>query len=297
MGYMHIDNLYKDTTILTDFKECYAMEKIHGTSAHVRYRDTCQFSDGSNMNFFSGGQKMATFLGCFNQEALLEAFKALGHSDVTVYGEAYGGNMQGMAHTYGNVAKFIAFDVMIKKDDREIWLDVPSAEKVCQALGLEFVHYTRIPCTIEAMDAERDADSVQAVRNGVGPGKIREGVVLRPTIEVMRNNDHRIMAKHKRAEFRETKTEKEVNPEKVAAKMGAAAAAIEWATETRLEHVLDKLVAEGEALDMPLTPKVLSAMVSDVKRESDGLLAWTDDIGKAIATEARRMYHAKIRKV
>ena len=30
MGYMHIDNLYKDQRIL-QFKECYALEKIHGT--------------------------------------------------------------------------------------------------------------------------------------------------------------------------------------------------------------------------------------------------------------------------
>ncbi len=29
MGYMHIDNLYKDQTILM-FRECYALEKIHG---------------------------------------------------------------------------------------------------------------------------------------------------------------------------------------------------------------------------------------------------------------------------
>ena len=27
MGYLHIDNLYKNTTIL-NFKECYALEKI-----------------------------------------------------------------------------------------------------------------------------------------------------------------------------------------------------------------------------------------------------------------------------
>lgn len=34
MGYMHIDNLYKDARVLS-FKHVYALEKIHGTSAHI----------------------------------------------------------------------------------------------------------------------------------------------------------------------------------------------------------------------------------------------------------------------
>ncbi len=38
MGYLHIENLYKNIDIM-QFKECYAMEKIHGTSAHVRFKD------------------------------------------------------------------------------------------------------------------------------------------------------------------------------------------------------------------------------------------------------------------
>lgn len=38
MSYMHIDNLYKSQTLLM-FRECYALEKIHGTSAHVMWKD------------------------------------------------------------------------------------------------------------------------------------------------------------------------------------------------------------------------------------------------------------------
>ena len=37
MGYAHIDNLYKEQTILM-FRECYALEKIHGTSAHISWK-------------------------------------------------------------------------------------------------------------------------------------------------------------------------------------------------------------------------------------------------------------------
>ena len=38
MGYRHIDNLYKDQRILL-FRECFALEKIHGTSAHVSWTE------------------------------------------------------------------------------------------------------------------------------------------------------------------------------------------------------------------------------------------------------------------
>lgn len=38
MAYMHIENLYANQTIL-ESKECYAMEKIHGTSAHISGKD------------------------------------------------------------------------------------------------------------------------------------------------------------------------------------------------------------------------------------------------------------------
>src|SRR5690348_10996218 len=34
MGYLHIGNLYKTQDLLL-FRECYALEKVHGTSAHI----------------------------------------------------------------------------------------------------------------------------------------------------------------------------------------------------------------------------------------------------------------------
>ena len=96
MGYLHIQNLYKDQTILL-FKECYALEKIHGTSAHIAFNP----GDGS-IRYFSGGTAHATFVGLFNETALIEAFKALTlpvDKTIVVYGESYGGKEQGMSLT------------------------------------------------------------------------------------------------------------------------------------------------------------------------------------------------------
>ena len=58
MGYLHINNLYRDQDILL-FKRCYAMEKVHGTSTHISYR--AQAIENPGLTFFSGGASHATF--------------------------------------------------------------------------------------------------------------------------------------------------------------------------------------------------------------------------------------------
>ena len=151
MGYMHIINLYhKDGQDILMFKECYAMEKIHGSSAHIGW-------DGTNLTFFSGGESHEQFLKIFDAEAikakLLEMGLGAGRK-VTVYGEVYGGRCQAMSHTYGKTLKFIAFDVHM---DEKCWLDVPKAEGFVKSLGLEFVHYVKVSTDLAALDAERDA--------------------------------------------------------------------------------------------------------------------------------------------
>ena len=96
MGYAHILNLYKNQDILM-FNRCYAMEKVHGSSAHVSW----QADRNPQLAFFAGGTKHENFVALFDQEALLARFPELGHDKVIVYGEAYGGKMQKMGHTYG----------------------------------------------------------------------------------------------------------------------------------------------------------------------------------------------------
>ncbi len=128
-----------------------------------------------------------------------------------MHGEAYGGKQQGMSETYGKELKFIVFDVKIG----ETWLDVINAEDVTKKKGLEFVDYVQIKTDLELIDAERDKPSTQAKRNGVVEDKLREGVVLRPLTECTKSNGKRIIVKHKRDEFKETKTKREVDPEKL----------------------------------------------------------------------------------
>jgi hypothetical protein len=256
MGYLHINNLYKDQTVLF-FRECYALEKLHGTSAHVSWGD-------GRVTLSSGGESPVRFAKLFDIAALTAAFEAMGHPAVTVYGEAYGGSQQKQTWRYGPTLRFAAFDVQIG----DLWLVVPTAAEIVASLGLEFVHFAKVSTDLAALDAERDAPSEQARRNGVEGDKPREGVVLRPLIEVRLNNGERIISKHKRDEERETAMPRPVvDPAKMTALADAEAIAIEWVTPTRLQHVLDKL---PQGIGMEKTRDVIAAMTEDVLREGVG---------------------------
>jgi hypothetical protein len=274
VGYLHVSNLYSDNSILM-LKEVYALEKIDGTSAHVSWKD-------GKLSFFAGCASLEMFTRLFDLEALKSGFEALGHPEVTVFGEAYGGKVAKLAHRYGKDLGFVAFDVKVG----DCWLSVPNAEDVVTKLGIPFVWYQRIPCTVEAIDEQRDRFSVLAFRRGMGQ-QPREGVVLRPIIELTTNDGSRLMAKHKRAEDRETKTEREVgDPAKLAVLAEAEAIADEWVTLKRLEHVLDKLPGATIAD----TPKVIAAMVEDVVREGKDEIVDSKEARKAIGAKAARLF-------
>lgn len=305
----HIQNLYKEQTILL-FKECYALEKVHGTNAKIEWKRNPSNETQYQLVFFSGGTKYETFVSLFDKDKLIEAFKAMGITDrdITVYGESYGGKEQGMSETYGKVAKFIAFDVQIG----DCWLDVPKAEKVAHDLGLDFVYYTKVSTDLAELDRERDAPSVQAIRNGISTlpegvevpkvcadnpwllrnftvynPKKREGVVLRPLIEITKNNGNRVICKHKGDDFKETTTPRPVvDPAKMKVLADAQAVADEWVTATRLQHVLDKL--PGHSIEK--MRDIIAAMTEDVLREGVGEIVDSPAVRKAISTKTALTY-------
>jgi len=282
MSYMHIPNLYKEQDILL-LKECFALEKIHGTSAHLTWKD-------NHVSYFPGGESAERFHALFDDSALTNAFQIKGHATVTIYGEAYGGKQQGQSWRYGKQLRFVAFEVRVG----ECWLAVSSAAAFVADLGLEFVHFARISTTLEALNAERDAPSEQARRNGVEGIQPREGIVLRPIIELIKSNGDRIIAKHKRDEERETKSPRAViDPAKLVVLEQATAIAEEWVTPTRLQHVLDKLGPCG----MEQIPNVITAMVEDVLREGNGEIVDSKEVRRAIGAATAHLFKAKIREV
>ncbi len=272
MGYLHIENLYKNQEILL-FKECYAMEKIHGTSAHIgvwytKWDPTKQYTV-NDITFFSGGEKPENFIKLFDGERLIAKLIELNLVSITIFGEAYGGKCQGMSGTYGKELKFIAFDVKIGDN----WLDVPRAEEICKQLGIEFVHYEKVPTDLEVLDKLASANSIQAQRNEMGE-KLREGIVLRPLIEVKKNNGDRIIAKHKNAEFAERVSQPKLvklTQDKLEVLKDAEKIADEWVTMMRLKHVIDKIEAEVKlGIGIEMTKEVITGMIEDITREAKG---------------------------
>ena len=282
MSYLHINNLYKDTTILM-FKECYALEKIHGTSAHL----TWKFKE-NRLQYSSGGENGFAFMGLFNHKFLVLKFQELfPASNVKVFGEAYGGKLLKMRQTYGEELKFVVFEVQVE----DHWLNVPNAEDVTQKLGLEFVSYEKISTELSEIDNQLNIPSVQAQRNGINEPKIREGVVLRPLVELTLNNGSRVIAKHKRPEFQETNTPREVNQERLQIIEDADKIAEEWVTEMRLTHVLQNFESPYSKNQIKA---VLAAMVDDIFREASGEIQESQEAKRSISKLTAKLFLNRI---
>lgn len=282
MGYMHIDNLYKNQDILM-FQECYALEKVHGTSAHIAWT-----AEGG-IRFHVGGIKHDAFVALFDADDLAHRLQNVGADPITVYGEAYGGKVMKMADTYGDELRFIAFEVKIGN----CWLAVPAAEAIVLELGLNFVSYAHIYTSMENINKERDLASREAYWATGQTDKPREGVVLRPLVELRKNNGERIICKHKSEAFAErvhTPRVRKDAPEVIAE---ANAIADEWVTPMRLAHVLDNL---GIPSDVTQTGDVIKAMVEDVLREASGEIVDSKPARRAIGKRAAALYKERIQQ-
>ena len=281
MAYLHLDNLYKNQTILL-FKECYAMEKIHGTSAHVGWK-----FETKQVNYFTG-ENHPLFLTLFDADFIKTKFdEVFPDQDVVIFGEHYGGKCQGMSGTYGKESKFIGFDVKVG----DVWLNVPNAEDVCKQFNINFVSYTKIEVNLENLTVERDKMSEQAIRNGMGIGHKREGIVVRPLVEMRTNNGDRVICKYKPEEQMETKTKREVSPEQLKVLSDAKEIAEEWVVNLRLEHILQKFPAD---VSMESMGDIIKAMISDVYREGRDEIVESKPLQKEIGKVTVKLFKQKL---
>lgn len=302
MGYLSIRNLYADTEILqVPEKELYALEKIHGTSANIRW-------ENSQLHFYAGGSKHETFVKIFDEGVMHKLFSNYYSGErVIVYGEAYGGNVLKQSWRYGKDLKFVAFDVWIGSDEEGRWLDVPDAwHVIVHRLMLEFVAYEQINATVQDCDFVRDLLSSQALRNRIScniNGEIedgrrlrREGVILRPLTERNNRFGERLIAKHKRIEEFENASYREVNGEKLAIITKAEEAAAEFVTENRLEHVISHLTVSDVAPDITRTKDVIAEMIRDVRKECSVEYVESKEVNTAIAKRTAKLFKEQLLK-
>ena len=280
MSYRHIDNLYKNQDILL-FRECFATEKIHGSSAHVSWKN-------SKVSFFSGGVDHLEFINLFDKDFLIEKFIELDKPEITIFGEVYGGKCQGMSKTYGKDLKFVVFEVRVG----DTWLCVPDAESVSISLGFDFVPYTKCSTDIEILTNMKNAPSEQALKCGITEPRKREGIVLRPLIEVRKNNNERIIVKYKNDDFTEIKTPRSINGKDLGILKQANDIAEEWVTEMRLTHVLDNFLNYG----IEQTGDIIKAMIENVEREAEGEIVKSQKARKAIGKRTAIMFKEKLKE-
>jgi hypothetical protein len=265
------------------FKECYVSEKIHGTSAHIRW----DVENQKIVSFFSGGSCHQTFVNLFDVDELTHMAHSLNIPKWIIYGEAYGGKLQGMKETYGLGLKFVAFEALVDG----MWLNTYQAKKFAEKFGLDFVWYTQSTTDIDELNKYRDQPSKQAIKNGMGDDKKSEGIVIRPLIELTRNDGGRIMAKHKAEGFCETKTPRVVSDEELRVLVQVKEIAEEWVTENRFDNILGHIEKHLEIQDIP---KMIDLMIEDVLREGEGELVKSRALVKAISRKTALMVKKRV---
>jgi hypothetical protein len=157
------------------------------------------------------------------------------------------------------------------------------------------VSYEEIDTDLETLTAARDKDSVQAVRNGCGTGHKREGIVLRPLVELTTSDGERVIVKYKTEDFMETNTPRPVDDSKLQVLTDAAAIAEEWVTERRMVNILSHW-PENE-IRVERTPQMISAMQEDVVREAGSEIVVTPVVLKAIAKVTAVMFKKRVSRI
>lgn len=288
MGYLSIENLYRKPQWLQMFKMCYITQKSHGTSSNLEFK-TNENSE-PEIRFFSGGADHYQFTALFNKEKLLNIYKEhyLG-KHLFLYGEALGGRLQGMKHTYGDQLDFFAFDARL--DDK--WLDVPHCKHIADLFEQKFVFHKLIENTIENLDFYRDFPSQIAVLKDLGDDRKEEGIVIRPIYEMFDRNGGRHICKHKRSDFAEVRSPREVDPNREQEIFRGQVVAEEFVLPMRLNHILDK---HPEFTDLKDIPKVIAAMVEDLQKECNDEIEWSKDVMKAIGTKTVLLFKEILNK-
>ncbi len=261
MSYLKIPNLYRCTEYLKLFKMVWVTEKIHGSSAHLQFLTNPY---GNDLRLFAGGCDHLHFSSLFNKDELIDLYKSssIYPKELFLYGEVFGGKLQGMKKTYGDKLDFIVFDVKIE----DKWLDIPNAIDISQKFNQKFVWHKEIENTLENLNFYRDQPSQLAILKNCGDNKLAEGIVSKPLHECYDRNGGRYIVKHKRDEFMETSTPREVDPEYERIKLQGQAVVDDLVTQMRFNHIIDK----GQWTSREDIPEVIEAMLNDISVECSG---------------------------
>jgi hypothetical protein len=132
----------------------------------------------------------------------------------------------------------------------------------------------------------------------MGPGLLREGIVIRPLLEEKDKNGKRVIYKfvNKCPPFSELKDRPNLG-EMVKVMTNQKEIVDQWVTQVRMQHVLDDFKSnlqndeENKRMETnKLIPEIVSLFVKDVQKEHNGSIVWSSTIEKAIKSAAGTMF-------
>lgn len=172
-----------------------ATEKIDGTNIRVMWDGVSVTFNGKTDNAQMPGPLVTHLQATFTPEKMAAQFGVEG--GVCLYGEGYGGSIQKGSY-YRMDQAFVLFDAHIG----EVWLERENVQDIATGLGVPIV-----PIVLSG----KLSDMVECVRTGelnevvmermMAPLGRREGLVMRPAVELMNRMGHRIITKIKVKDF------------------------------------------------------------------------------------------------
>lgn len=167
-------------------------EKIDGTNIRIMW-DGYTVSIGGRTDKAVLPQDLKDYLsGVFCTVEAQELFEQkFGCKEVTIYGEGYGGKIQGVGKLYRNDVSFIMFDALIGA----VWMSRGSVEDIARCFGVDVVPIVLSGTLQQGIDFVRGEP-----KSTIGTANM-EGVVGRPKIEMRDGLGNRIIVKIKVRDF------------------------------------------------------------------------------------------------
>jgi len=166
-------------------------EKVDGTNIRVDW-------DGEKVRF--GGKTDRAQLPADLLEALYGMFpinlcKRVFTGPITLYGEGYGPKIQKIGSRYCDKPSLILFDAW-----SGMWLEGPTFELLAHNLGIDFVPVLMPMSLNQALSWAAKGGQTSLVAQD--DTLIMEGLVLRPQVELLDRQGHRIITKIKVKDFK-----------------------------------------------------------------------------------------------
>lgn len=169
-------------------------EKIDGTNIGIVW-------DGHKVSFQGRAERAQIptqlvnklnelFGGTINEEMFEQKF---GEMNVILFGEGYGPKIQKGGGLYRDNVSFILFDVYLP--DKNLWLKRDAVEDIAKSFGIDVVDIVLTGTLQEAIDFVKTKP-----KSHIGTANM-EGLVCRPTVEMLDRMGRRVITKIKVCDF------------------------------------------------------------------------------------------------